>query len=490
MSLRISNIEISEFRGISHKLIIDFSAKGSNIPVSLLLAGDNGVGKSSIVDAFEFVLQGRINGKQALSNEYSPLSMSRTFSPNSYVSIEFSDGSKITRKIVEQEGGKTVKECVYKDHASKYHDIINEHPDFAISPFTLRRADILRFWHTKDRQRQSVFFDYLRKNSVGSSTQKPNISAVRQVLKRASSHITEVFLKISPSQSFISNIEILQKTKKSGALSFRVQLRNKEIAHPRRVFSEANLDLLALIIFLEFMKESAQMGQAKFFILDDVLQSVDASIRVLVTEYILDEFSDWQLIFTVHDRLWLEQLRTLFLRKNMRFFEGEIIKWDFMSGPLLNIESKKLGAALSNALTKGDTLAICAQSGLLLERISNTLSYSLPIAVTRRKGDKYTLGDLWPGILKSLSKTKCKNHVEAVNHWLHLRNLAGAHFNEWAQSLSLHEAQEFGSSVLDLLDSVHCDSCFTWIERTSKLGKDKSSWSCRCGKKVIEHLNS
>jgi hypothetical protein len=265
----------------------------------------------------------------------------------------------------------------------------------------------------------------------------------------------------------------------------KVNLKNGAISAPERVFSEANLDLLALLIFLAFAKESAKRGQAKFIILDDVLQSVDASIRVLVADYILREFSDWQMIYTVHDRLWLEQLRELFRLRGISFCEAEIIRWQFDVGPMISGGGRSPEQPLQKALADGDVVSICAQSGLLLEQIANILSYSLPISVTRRKGDKYTLGDLWPGILKALSKTTEKAQAEEVNRWLHLRNLIGAHFNEWAHALSQQEAEFFGISVLQLLNAVRCNSCLRWIERKEAVDGQRSLWSCRCGKTRI-----
>ena len=260
-----------------------------------------------------------------------------------------------------------------------------------------------------------------------------------------------------------------------------MHLANGHSALPQNVFSEANLDLLALLVFLAFAKESASKGQAKFLVLDDVLQSVDSSIRLLVAEYILHEFSDWQLVFTVHDRLWLEQLRELFRQSNHSFAECEIIRWKFETGPVIISGSRDAEFSLVDALNRGDLIGICSQAGILLEKICNYLSFALPVSVTRRKGDKYTLGDLWPPVHAKLLKTGAKPIAEEVYRWLHLRNLVGAHYNDWAYSLSLQEAQLFGESIINLLHQVCCDKCYRWIEKSEGL-TDGRNWVCRCGK--------
>ncbi|MBE0550908.1 MAG: AAA family ATPase, partial [Ignavibacterium sp.] len=48
--MRIKKIDIKSFRGIPKSLSINFPFK-NNKPASLVILGDNGVGKSSIVDA-------------------------------------------------------------------------------------------------------------------------------------------------------------------------------------------------------------------------------------------------------------------------------------------------------------------------------------------------------------------------------------------------------------------------------------------------------
>jgi len=101
---------------------------------------------------------------------------------------------------------------------------------------------------------------------------------------------------------------------------------------------------------------------------------------------------------------------------------------------------------------------------------------TLEVSVVRRKEDKYTLGDLWPGVCKKLKKTTAKNESADVERWIHLRNLVGAHFNEWAQSLAITDAEQFALATLSLFWKVFCQQCKTWIEPA---GRD--TWQCRCG---------
>lgn len=576
--LRISSLRIQRFKGIPTPLLLNFIPEHANKPASVILSGDNGTGKSSIVDAIEFALQGRVARKK----DFAGFVSSAISASNDYpceVAVTFTDGTIQKRRI-------------RQDPYGSWHANATPHPRFAASPFVLRRADILQFWNTPDHLRQLFFLDYLRpsqpiptewpesvneklealeedrirlkaerrelikqladhlgiapaKIPLGKryesfvqeavyghvSKQKtrhqlekpPNLghsvpadqlvkkirglskqikvieteisgkrggdappkelkTRIRNVLTNVSERITESFSAISASSSFITRIELRYGNPTEVSLSLAVHLSNGAVSPPRNIFSEANLDLLALLIFLAFAQESAQLGQARLLILDDVLQSVDASIRMLVADYILENFSDWQLIFTVHDRLWLEQLRVLLRQKSHPFSEYEIIRWDFESGPVLIGNSRDLDLLLKEALRRGEIISVCSETGLLLEKICNNLSYALPISVTRLRGDRYTLGDLWPGIYKTLNRTNIDTVVEDVNRWLHLRNLTGAHYNEWAQSLSMQESQYFGAAVLALLAKVRCENCARWIERREIISGNAVLWTCRCGK--------
>lgn len=113
---------------------------------------------------------------------------------------------------------------------------------------------------------------------------------------------------------------------------------------------------------------------------------------------------------------------------------------------------------------------------MLLEQVCGNLSWRLPVSVTRRRDDRYTLGDLWPPVRKALQKTDVANAADEIDRWLHLRNLVGAHYNEWATVVSTSEARQFGEAVLRLYDGVKCDKCGDWIAST----RQNNVYECKC----------
>jgi recombinational DNA repair ATPase RecF len=146
----IKKIRIRSFRGAAKSLDLDFS-NSVGIPRSLILYGDNGSGKSTVVDALEFVLQQRIAGYR---NRDELASAAKSLASNKLpsVKVEFDDGSAATRYLVQEDD--KIKPRLKGD--------VHGFEAFQRTPLVLRRADILRFWETPAEQRQLVFIDYGR----------------------------------------------------------------------------------------------------------------------------------------------------------------------------------------------------------------------------------------------------------------------------------------------------------------------------------------
>jgi hypothetical protein len=303
---------------------------------------------------------------------------------------------------------------------------------------------------------------------------------LKDFFSAAQDEISKWFLQISTSRSFVSRVLLVLGEISAMSLSVKLELVNGQICTPHNILSEANLDLLALLLFLAVAKEASRRGQAPVLILDDVLQSVDASIRVAFAEFLLTEFKGWQIIITVHDRLWHNQLREIFRRTGHQFIDHNLSRWGFSTGFTLQEPSNELDQRLELSVAQSDVAGMCGNAGLLLEAMCDRMSVQLEVSVIRRREDKYTLGDLWPGVSKKLKKSTAKDAAGDVDRWIHLRNLVGAHFNEWAQSLTVTEAEQFAIATLALYRSVKCPTCKTWLEAA---GKDV--WQCRCGATIL-----
>ena len=295
-----------------------------------------------------------------------------------------------------------------------------------------------------------------------------------------SDRITTSFLKLSNMEEEISQISLVVSGRTDVSLEFSLELKNGRITKPEQILSEANLDLLALIVRVEALRyASDNYYQAKVLILDDVFQSVDSVLRRKFISFILVTLAKWQFIITAHDRLWYEQLTQIFNSHNHQFIKYEIAKWNSQSG--IQIDSNRGSLLKVYSFNKLDR-ATPADASILLEKICSHLSVNLPVSVTRRTDDKYTLGDLWPPINKVLKKyDEISDIVKKLDGMIYLRNIIGGHYNEWAISLSDAELSAYVDAIHNFYHFVYCESCNSWIQEL-RCGNTTIGWKCQCGK--------
>jgi hypothetical protein len=570
---RIDKLDLSGFRAVPGSISLSLANNASK-DVSLVLSGDNGVGKSSLVSAIEFACQARIGRVAPLRtrNAVRPVHLERGAGQASVV-VRLSDGRVIERSIDLSEDGRSVLP----------NSIII--PEFRLVPMSLQRAEIVTFLGLPPSERGKLFVEHfdigrrasgpspavetLREDQVRLKAQRraifddlvqragarprqgplnqqfaklislvfldgltasewkargddiphearslishfERISAGLAGLKRdiadsgspdkvgiwemqvrrLSELLGDIGRPLTEAVKFvgvfdeIARVDVHFARQSALSIELEVGLRDGRVVPPESVFSEGFLDLLAILFFVQVAKAAALRGQAQILILDDVVQSVDSTVRVRLIDYILQDLATWQLIITVHDLGWRAQLTDRMRKANHPFVIRHIRRWSFGGGPVVVDETGDGSQSLRGVVGKAASSTVAAESGRLIEAMSDRLSWTLPVAVSRARDDRYDLGALWPPVLKKLKKTNLSHQAQEVDRWIHLRNLLGAHHNEVATSLPDSDADEFAKAVLGLWDGVFCSSCLQWVERE---GPSSPPLSCPCGQtKVVD----
>ena len=129
---------------------------------------------------------------------------------------------------------------------------------------------------------------------------------------------------------------------------------------------------------------------------------------------------------------------------------------------------------------------IASQAGLTLELLCKKLSVSLSISIHRKANDKYTIGDLWPGIKSKFKKVSIlKPLLDDIDRELIARNMLGCHANEFALSMSNFEITSFANNILKLYQMVYCQECQQWISLPALQCNIVAECACR----KIQYIN-
>jgi len=143
----VRSVTLAGFRGAPIPLTVDFRGR-NHAASSLLLIGDNGTGKSTIVDAIEFCLQARVGRLAGFNDETLPRIANYAALSYPDVRIEFDDGS-IARRTADSDEGRIIV-C---DRAI--------HDGFRLAPVSIKRSDLLRFSSAARTARLVQLLDYL-----------------------------------------------------------------------------------------------------------------------------------------------------------------------------------------------------------------------------------------------------------------------------------------------------------------------------------------
>lgn len=182
---KIERVTASTFRGISAPLTLDFRGTDGK-PQSILAWGDNGSGKSSLAESFEFCLRGKVSrrGNAGLKTRREARNLLMPGRAPS-VAITLDDGKTYIRGKA-QKGSSGI--ALGRDQFV---------PGFELCPVVISRDDIEVFWHLSPSNRSRFFFDYLR-----DSVKHPGYAALE--VERGEEQLAHLNAKVLSAQIALS----------------------------------------------------------------------------------------------------------------------------------------------------------------------------------------------------------------------------------------------------------------------------------------------
>ncbi len=311
---------------------------------------------------------------------------------------------------------------------------------------------------------------------------------VQSLFDELSKEINEIYIRLHPDESH-GGVRLEVREAVQGSVNIRADFYDRQDEDPRAYYSDAHLDTLGISIFLALRRwYRKQRPGFDLMVLDDVLTSVDTAHSVRLSEILLREFQDYQILLTTHDRIWFEHVRDIQARCGVpqSFVNKVIHKWTIDEGPDLR-EPEDESRAIGRLVSDGSADEIAMMGGRLLEHILQEMRYGLRLSVQAKRGEQYEIGELWPAFYSTIRKDypslyeQARSLLDALDvHWP-VRNWIGAHRNNWARNVSRSAAVDFAIAVRDLFDLVFCNSCRRFVVPTATpLGQ----LSCRCGGRI------
>jgi wobble nucleotide-excising tRNase len=99
-------------------------------------------------------------------------------------------------------------------------------------------------------------------------------------------------------------------------ITFRFKYFENEVTPPHKYLSESHLNCFGIAFFLTSVK--AFNKKNKFFILDDVISSLDTSHRKRFADLLIENFSSYQIILLTHEKNWFDLVKNLVKGKNWK----------------------------------------------------------------------------------------------------------------------------------------------------------------------------
>lgn len=135
---QVLELAVTGVRGVAKPRTFHMSENGQ--PASCVILGGTGTGKTSVVAAMEYALQGRMGRSFDLEGPLAPSAGSLTAEGPGRVEVKLSNGQTVTRAV------------------PPHHSDVR--PDFRHAPLSISRTDLVRFADSTGRTGAQVFFDY------------------------------------------------------------------------------------------------------------------------------------------------------------------------------------------------------------------------------------------------------------------------------------------------------------------------------------------
>jgi len=375
--MRVIKIEIQDFRGFHGNHVIELAKVGERGKQNLLVYGENGSGKSSLLLALKYLLESSLGDidfslhqnifNSSENSGYVEISLREMINTPitlyRWSTVATTTANQELREASKAKGILDYKSLlevhfIHRDSASLnifdlliktllagcINDIDTETPK---RTFYQQWNDLLTIVpRRKNNVRQiSIFEEKSRIFNEGLSAKLNELQSEISVLMSYFSYPLDIsfgfncirfdetakYSNTAP-ESSIANREV----------SLHVKFFNQELSRPHHFLNEAKLSAIAITIYLSSLLV-APKPRLKFLILDDIFIGLDMSNRLPLIDILKEKFRDYQIFLMTYDKEWYEILKRHFSDwKMIEFYAEKCIDYEV---PVLVENEKHLDKA-------------------------------------------------------------------------------------------------------------------------------------------------
>jgi len=272
--MKINKIEITNFKAFDNKFVIELNNK------NLLIYGDNGTGKSSIYEAIKvFVFKNKLTELIPIAN-----------TPDEQPIYNNDFWTKYNNKITNN------------DFEIKINDYLNDASNILENQFFMISIDDVI---TYDK----LELDKLIKKYYFNIEQIENITSKCEEIEN---EVNGTLIKFHEN----CKIEIDKDD-----FTIKIIDNDKGLEYEDEIykyFNEAKLNLIVLLILFSSIKKCVLEPNKSVLVLDDFITSLDFSNRTFLMKYILENFSDYQIVILTHHISLFNLIKFLVAENNWR----------------------------------------------------------------------------------------------------------------------------------------------------------------------------
>ncbi|MBD2425734.1 AAA family ATPase [Phormidium sp. FACHB-1136] len=328
--MRITKISLKNFQAFYAEHDIDLGRNGQN----LLIYGENGSGKSSLLKAIELFLDSHVRNLNfnhyrnffAADTDGGHVKISARANENEpETTFEWSNASRTTDDSIILDAAKTKGVLDYKALLEVYF----LHPeDCEVNIFNLLVNTILANSRNEFTQNRLIEdWEAIKQMPIPRQNHNKKIQdyqstldnfnqGLQAILNQLQQELGDILQKfrypISLEFDFQGvTLNISEKRIDNQSVLLKINFYDRHFPLAHQFLNEAKLSAIALSIYLASLQINPS-SELKILVLDDVLIGLDMSNRLPVIDILQEEFSDYQIFLMTYDKEWYDILKRNF----------------------------------------------------------------------------------------------------------------------------------------------------------------------------------